>query len=238
MFAVIIFCTVPLYSGSITGTVELSRRPATKVQADYGDRTSMTGKEMASIPTVVYIQGTIPGVPAEEKRHDQSIVQKNTQFAPSLLVVPRGSSVSFPNADDEYHNVFSYSKTRRFDLGRYPKGESKSVSFDKPGVVKIYCEIHPWMRAAVIVVDNPYHTMVDEQGKFTIENVPPGIYDVVIWNMDEGARIVKADVPADGEVMLSENWEGEDEPTVEISTLHVRMAEHHSDKKQTCKSGC
>ncbi|MBI4520487.1 MAG: DUF2012 domain-containing protein, partial [Gemmatimonadetes bacterium] len=110
--------------------------------------------------------------------------------------------VEFPNQDPFLHNVFSYSSPRRFDLGRYPQGESKSVRFDLPGIVKVYCEVHRWMRAAIIVVENPYHAVVAEDGTFAIADVPAGRYELVIWHMDLGEKTVEVVVPAQGTVRI------------------------------------
>jgi hypothetical protein len=110
-----------------------------------------------------------------------TLEQKNTWFRPEVMAVLVGTTVDFPNRDDQYHNVFSYSKPKRFDLGRYPTGESRPVTFDKPGVVKIYCEIHAHMRAWVVVCENPYFAVTDETGKFRIEKVPAGKHKLVRW---------------------------------------------------------
>jgi len=115
-----------------------------------------------------------------------------------VLVIPVGTSVDFPNQDPFFHNVFSYSSAKRFDLGRYPRGESRRVVFDRPGVVKVYCEIHQWMRSAVVVVENPFHAEVGTDGSFSIAGVPPGRYRLAVWDFDRGQRTVEVAVPAQG----------------------------------------
>lgn len=112
------------------------------------------------------------------------MVQQDTAFTPSALVVPVGGTVEFPNADPFFHNVFSYSSTQRFDLGRYPQGESKSVTFDETGVVSVFCEVHDKMRGVIIVTENPYHAVVGEDGSFRIEGIPPGEHRVAFWSAD------------------------------------------------------
>jgi hypothetical protein len=92
-----------------------------------------------------------------------------------------GTVVRFPNADEFFHSVFSYSKAKRFDLGRYPTGQSKEEVFDKKGLVEIRCDIHKHMRAYVHVVDNPYFAICAEDGSYSIPNVPPGKYTLVAW---------------------------------------------------------
>src|SRR5882724_3615723 len=108
--------------------------------------------------------------------------QENLSFAPHLLSILRGSTVDFPNEDPIYHNVFSLSKGATFDLGRYPKGSSKSVSFDEPGVVKVFCHIHADMSAVIMVLDNPFFATPDAEGRFTIPDIPAGEYTVVAWH--------------------------------------------------------
>jgi plastocyanin len=103
------------------------------------------------------------------------IRQQGYQFRPSVAVVRAGTQVEFPNEDDEFHNVFSFSKAKRFDLGRYRRDElSPAVVFDKPGLVRIFCEIHQHMRCTILVVDTPHFTLTDTSGRFRLENVPAG----------------------------------------------------------------
>lgn len=109
------------------------------------------------------------------------MAQKDKMFVPSVLAVGVGYTVSFPNLDPFFHNVFSYSKIKQFDLGRYPKGETETVTFDKPGIVKVFCEIHYSMRAYVHVLETPYFATSDEQGNFLIKNVEPGDYTINVW---------------------------------------------------------
>ena len=126
------------------------------------------------------------------------IAQRGRAFSQLLLVVPVGTSVEFPNGDPLFHNVFSYSKPKRFDLGRYKRGESKAVVFDKPGYVKVMCEVHKWMRTAVVVVDNPFYAVVSDDGRFRIEGVPPGHHRVVVEHFDRRTVVVDVDVTPGG----------------------------------------
>ncbi|MDA7915842.1 hypothetical protein N9B94_01250 [Verrucomicrobia bacterium] len=123
--------------------------------------------------SVVWIEGDFET--AKEKRETMSLAQIGFQFQHSILAIQVGTKVTFPNKDDDYHSVFSYSKTKEFDLGRYRNSEdAPSIVFDKAGEVKIYCEIHEHMRATVLVVDTPFFTTTDEKGKFRLEGLPPG----------------------------------------------------------------
>ncbi len=128
---------------------------------------------------VVYVQGVKAGTPP--KKH-AVLNQKNQTFIPRVMAVLVGTTVDFPNNDKIFHNVFSFREGRRFDLGMYPPGASKSVTFDKPGLVKIFCNIHSNMVAFVWVLENPYFAVTDAEGKFTINDVPPGKYQLRVWS--------------------------------------------------------
>jgi hypothetical protein len=109
------------------------------------------------------------------------LTQKNKHFEPHLLVVPTGTDVDFPNLDPFFHNVFSLFDGRRFDLGLYEAGESRTVRFNLPGVSYIFCNIHPQMGAVVIVLDTPYYAVSTHDGRFLINHVPPGRYVLKAW---------------------------------------------------------
>lgn len=119
-----------------------------------------------------------PGLRAKPSNSAAVVEQRGYQFTRGLVVVPVGAQVAFPNFDPDYHNVFSLSKTKRFDLGRYKPDEKPApiVTFDKPGVVKLFCEIHEHMRGTLVVVDTPYYTTTSEDGSFTLTGVPAGQY--------------------------------------------------------------
>lgn len=110
-----------------------------------------------------------------------SLDQRNLQFHPQVLPVIVGTKVEFPNRDNLFHNVFSYSQAKEFDLGRYPKDDSRSVTFDRPGVVRVYCDIHSHMSATILVLKHPYFTSPDDAGAYVLSRVPPGKYRVVLW---------------------------------------------------------
>ncbi len=110
------------------------------------------------------------------------LVQHNKMFEPHLLVVTRGSSVDFPNRDPWFHNVFSLFNGKRFDLGLYEAGTSRTVHFDREGVSFIFCNIHPEMSAVVVVLGSPYFAVTNKQGDFDIPEVPAGRYMLHLWN--------------------------------------------------------
>ena len=111
-----------------------------------------------------------------------SLVQKSKSFDPHLLIIQVGTVVDFPNHDPFFHNVFSLYDGKRFDLGLYEAGTSRHVRFDKPGVCYIFCNIHPEMSAVVLVLDTPFYGAVNGAGTFTIADVPPGRYQMRVWD--------------------------------------------------------
>ena len=132
---------------------------------------------------VVFLEGQLPAT--EEPMHVE-LTQRNQRFEPQLLVVPAGSTVSFPNADPIFHNVFSLSATKKFDLGYYPEGHTRLVKFDEPGIVQVYCHLHPNMYAAVVVTSNKWYTRPAADGSFRLSDVPPGAYRLVAWHTRAG----------------------------------------------------
>jgi len=131
---------------------------------------------------LVYLEGLPPSAErfTAPVRHPV-LDQKGIQFHPLVMAVQAGTTVDFPNRDNLYHNVFSYSPAGEFDLGRYPMNDSRSVTFDRPGIVRVYCDIHANMRATIVVLPHPYFARPDDQGNFTIARVPAGTYTLVVW---------------------------------------------------------
>jgi plastocyanin len=107
--------------------------------------------------------------------------QRNLQFSPRVLAVQVGTTVDFPNNDRVFHNVFSFRDGKVFDLGMYPVGAVRHITFDKPGLSRIYCNIHPGMAAYVVAVDSPYFGVSNDDGAFTIATVAPGPYTYHAW---------------------------------------------------------
>ena len=107
--------------------------------------------------------------------------QKNLQFHPRVLPILVGTTVDFPNRDNLFHNVFSYSQTKEFDLGRYPRDDVRSVLFDRVGLVRVYCDIHAHMNATIIVLPHPYFATPRDDGSYVLHRVPEGKYSIVLW---------------------------------------------------------
>ncbi len=108
--------------------------------------------------------------------------QVNKTFVPAVSAVLRGTEVQFPNNDMIFHNVFSLSKARRFDLGLYKRGTTRSITLTRSGVIDVYCNIHPDMAAKILVLENPYFAITRADGSFEIPGVPPGTYPYVAWH--------------------------------------------------------
>ncbi|MDQ2899690.1 MAG: hypothetical protein M3Y07_07805 [Acidobacteriota bacterium] len=131
---------------------------------------------------VIYVEGPGPSKPVHG-----SMRQIGRRFSPDVLAIPVGSIVSFPNMDPIFHNVFSLSKAKAFDLGNYTKGDSREVTFARPGVVSVDCDLHPNMAATIVVTPNQWYAQADRMGKFAINDIPPGEYTVVAWHKAAGS---------------------------------------------------
>jgi hypothetical protein len=132
-------------------------------------------------PAVIWLNPLRPGAAAPVMPGGFTLLQKNKMFTPHLLVVPVGSSVAFPNADPFFHNVFSLFDGRRFDLGLYEAGSTRSVVFSREGVSYIFCNIHSEMSAVVIALATPLYGFADAQGVFHVKDVADGDYDLHVW---------------------------------------------------------
>jgi plastocyanin len=158
---------------SLTGRIIPSEQPVADLQgsAHAGNRPSPD--------TVVWLDA--PNAPPLAQKTRVVLDQRNLSFSPRVLVVRAGTTVDFPNSDRVFHNVFSFRDGKRFDLGMYPVGALRQVVFDRPGLSRIFCNIHPNMAAYVITVDSPYFARADESGAFAIALVPAGTYQYHAW---------------------------------------------------------
>lgn len=141
-------------------------------------------------PGVVYLevapQGAFDGGDPGRARLDQ----RDESFVPHVLAIRVGTVVDFPNNDRTYHNVFSLSRTRRFDLGRYAAGHSRAVRFDRPGIVRVFCDIHSHMNAFVLVFSHPYFAVTGMDGTFDLGRIPAGTYQLAAWH-DGAVRLTQ-----------------------------------------------
>ncbi len=178
--------------------------PAPPAKAKLGVLTGhleIDGKAPAGLGVV-----TLTPVKAAGKKRvakNRIIEQRGREFAPHVMAVPVGSTVSFPNYDPVFHNVFSISKSKAFDLGLYKSGEARDIKFDKPGIVRLGCNLHASMSAYVIVVAAPHYVVVDQDGSFSFKALAPGKYKVQVWNERAGD-------PIDSEVEIKEGSNAKD----------------------------
>jgi plastocyanin len=187
--------------GTIRGRVEVRREAAAAegrpTVADLGHHAPRDVPDRRR--SVVYLEAA-PQAAFEAPPAGRAVLdQRNETFVPYVLAVTVGSTVDFPNRDRIYHNVFSLSKPKRFDLGRYPRGQSRSVRFDQPGVVRVFCEIHSHMSAFILVFAHRYFATTDAEGRYRIEGVPTGTYTLAVWNDGRvrSRREVRVAGPAD-----------------------------------------
>jgi plastocyanin len=185
--------TFQVQAGEVEGTVvikhKLTRKAVTPAAAyqrgvavELG-KDSFRGDPLAyeRSHVVIFIDADLPARPATA-----TLEQKNRRFEPDLVIVPVGSTVSFPNSDPIFHNVFSLSKQKAFDLGNYPKGQTRAVTFNKPGVVLVNCHLHSNMAASIVVTPNQYVVRPDGNGRFAFHDVPAGRYSFVAWHKTAG----------------------------------------------------
>jgi len=165
----------------IEGRVPLPKGRTTPVMNKRYEIVAQGGVLSTNPPlAVVYLEGSFP---APATAPVAQMIQKDLTFVPSLLPVQAGTKVEFPNLDDTYHNIFSYSAAKRFDLGRYRSDEKPVPSqvFDVPGLVTLHCDIHEHMRALILVVATPYFVMTDTEGRFRLTGLPAGRYTLKAW---------------------------------------------------------
>jgi len=177
-------------SGSIRGEVKITKKlPAQRMRfrlyPGFKPVPPPTAQEKRNDEwqnIVIYLK-SVPSMPVETGGSEElQMLQLGETFIPHVLPIVKGSTVSFPNQDPIFHNVFSLSGTESFDLGRYPKGDSRSVTFDEVGIVPVFCHLHSDMSAIIFVLDNPYFTVPDPDGQYQIENIPAGTYTLVAWH--------------------------------------------------------
>lgn len=144
-----------------------------------------------------------PSAPRTFKAPKVVLDQRNLSFSPQVLAVRVGTTVQFPNNDRVFHNVFSFHDGKRFDLGMYPVGATQPVTFDKAGLSRIFCNIHPNMAAYVMAVDTPYFAVSDASGAFNVGSVPPNRYTYHAWRA--GAQELSG-VWEPGNVSLTVEW--------------------------------
>ena len=199
----ILLCSGPvlaigLHAQAITGTIlikkKLTKPSVTASVSVYQRGTAVKlGKDAEMDPiayersrVVIYLERSGSAGQSSDAPVTQQIPQLDRRFMPDMVVVPVGSTVSFPNMDPIFHNIYSLSKPKSFDLGSYDKGETRKVTFPKPGIVEVYCHLHPNMEATVVVTPNRWYARPDRNGQYRIPDVPAGQYTVVAWHRSAG----------------------------------------------------
>jgi len=170
--------------GAIHGTISTrtSTESALPPQEPKADHALARG---SVVDAVVYVEELHPRVESRRRAHGPSRLElKDQTLRPRILVVPAGTSVEFSNHDSLFHNIFSVSPAKPFNLGRFGRGESKRVTFDKPGLINVYCNLHPNMAAYILVVPNRMFTRPDSLGRFVLPTLPKGRYVVNVWHPD------------------------------------------------------
>ena len=213
----ITFClymlTLTAEAGEIRGTVKAEGKPVPESGGggQYDSRKykfveKVNYEELRNF--VVYIEGPLTNATtatnALARVNTRRVNQEKANFTPAVLPIVVGTTVDWPNNDDIYHNVFSMSDAKEFDLGLY-KGnpKEKQITFDKVGRVEVFCSIHANMHCTILVLENPYFAVADEAGRFAITNVPPGNYKLKAWHERLPSQVQEITVPADGEVKIN-----------------------------------
>jgi plastocyanin len=192
--------------GVVRGRVQLRNPPADHVRRPNPGDIGMPASHGATDRrrSVVYLDPAPRAAFDAREEPRARMNQQNETFVPHVLAIVAGTVVDFPNNDETYHNVFSLSREKSFDLGRYAAGRSKSVRFDRPGIIRVFCDIHAHMSAFILVFSHRYFAVTDEDGRYRLENVPPGRYTVVAWNESTPQQTRQVTVPdAGGDVELN-----------------------------------
>ena len=180
----VLVATVSVFGAvaSLTGTVQVDGKPAQNA--------------------VIWLD--VANAPPQPQTSRVVLDQRNLTFTPHVLAVRVGTTVEFPNNDKVFHNVFSFRDGKKFDLGMYPKGMSKRIVFDKPGLARLFCNIHPNMAAYVLAVDTPYFAVSNEHGTFSSAGVPAATYTYHAWR--PGGQPLSGSITFDGNQTLEINW--------------------------------
>jgi plastocyanin len=209
----IVLAALSASAGNITGTV---RAEGKKVPGDAGSGGKYESRKYKFVEKVnydqftdfvVYIEGPVGGKPIVPEKplsvNTERVAQEGAKFSPHILPVVVGTTVEWPNNDEIYHNVFSMSDAKPFDLDLY-KGDppNKKVTFDKAGRVDVFCSIHANMHCIVLVLENPYFAKTDSRGRYSIENVPPGTYKLTAWHERMPKQTQEIVVPKIGDVKM------------------------------------
>jgi plastocyanin len=196
-------CAFPAHAGEIHGVVQaIDGLTKKRVTLPAYQSRGLAAPQPSAGPideltrVVVYLEGFL----GEVKPVAAEIRQRSRRFEPEILAVPQGSTISFPNSDPIFHNVFSLSKLKSFDLGYFPVGSTRVVRFDQPGAIQVYCHLHSDMSAVILVTPNQFYTQPSSDGGFKFVGVPAGSYSLVAWHKSVGLTRKNIEVPEQGSV--------------------------------------
>ena len=194
----------PAATGRVEGIVRLTSPAHRSVQSGVYPSRRVTapiahaGPEMANVVVFIKNAPVRDGLPVARA----TITQKDEAFEPRVVAITAGSTVEFPNFDPYFHNVFSLSRAASFDLGRYPRGDSRSRTFTSSGLVKVYCQIHSHMSASIMVFDHDYFRIPEPDGSFALDAVPPGTYRISAWHERIGESVREIHVTPGGQARV------------------------------------
>ena len=171
-------------AGSVKGTVTMGGKPISDAVVSVEGLSPEQVKSQAS----------------QQKFEKAAMDQREMRFIPRVLAVPVGSTVVFLNSDTTFHNVFSTSETKKFDLGLYSRGRSRSVTFEKLGVVRIQCHVHPRMEAFIVVKEHRLFSVTDKRGNYQLDDVPLGKYRLQLWHSEFGTKAHPFELVREGEI--------------------------------------
>lgn len=176
----------PGKTGIIKGTITIDGRPTSDVVVS-----------VEGLP-----QENLKSQSSDSKSKRPLMDQRKRKFIPPVLAVRVGTTVDFPNNDDVWHNIYSTSEPKKFDLGLYPPGKSRSVTFDRVGMARILCNVHPHMEAYIVVKGHPYFSAADKQGNYRLNAVPLGKYRLELWHPELGTKVVPLNLVREREVLV------------------------------------
>ena len=200
--------TASAVAGTISGTVRAQgpEQPGSSGGGDsYGSRRYKFVERVdydRLEDFVVSIDQVVPGTPQVAEGAEPVIVQRDANFEPHVLPIAVGTAVKWPNKDDIYHNVFSMSDKKEFNLGLYGKEKTPLIVFDQVGRVDVFCSIHTKMHCIILVLPSAYFSMADARGRYVIKDVPAGTYRIKAWQERMPPLVKEVVVPAEGEVKL------------------------------------
>lgn len=198
----LLLCAAPLWAGTLTGTVSAKGPAVDALPGAAGGYGALRYKMAEKVDYdqlkdfVIWIDQAVPG---EDHPKTKTITQRNVSFDPHITAVEVGTTIRWPNADDVFHNVFSMSETKPFDLGMY-KDKVKEITFDRPGQVDVFCSIHSQMHAVILVLPSRFYAQVDARHRYVIADIPAGTYRLKAWQERMPPLVKTVTIPETGEV--------------------------------------